>query len=178
LGFFIFDIIKMMEEEFKNFQSIVSFLDSILDKMTSYAQHMDNQIQILVGISSAVFVFSATQFSEKRELFLLVLALFSISSAIVALFAIHPPGFMRKRGQPESLMYNKKIISFSSAKNYGEEILKVVKDPNEILQQYATEIYNLSRYYYRPKRTLFHFARSIFLLGFIFSFLFFLFGRF
>jgi hypothetical protein len=167
-----------MDQEFKNFEGIVIFLDGILEKTKDYAQHMDNQIQILVGITSAIFVFSATQFSEKGELFLLVLALFSICSVITALFAIHPPRFMSKRGQRESLMYNKKIISFSSAKDYGEEILKTVKEPEAIFQQYATEIYNLSRYYYRPKRTLFHLARLIFLLGFIFSFLSFLFSRF
>jgi len=166
-----------MEQEFKNFEGVIIFLDGILEKIRNYAQHMDNQIQILVGISSAIFVFSATQFSEKGELFLLVLALFSICSVIIALFAIHPPRFMSKQGQQESLMYNKKIISFFSAKDYEKEILRVIKDPREIFQQYATEIYNLSRYYYRPKRTLFHVARLILLLGFIFSFLSFIFSR-
>jgi cysteine synthase len=86
-----------MEKESKNFNTIFTFLDSVLDKTVSYAHHMDNQIQILVGISSAVFVFAATQFSEKGDLFLLVLATFSIISAIVALLAIHPPFYEKKR---------------------------------------------------------------------------------
>jgi hypothetical protein len=167
-----------MEKEFKNFNTIFTFLDSVLDKTVSYAHHMDNQIQILVGISSAVFVFAATQFGEKGDLFLLVLATFSIISAIVALLAIHPPRFMRKRGQPESIMYDKQIISFSSSQNYTQEILKIVEDPDKILQQYATEIFNISKYYYRPKKTLFRIARTIFLSGFILSALIFIFERF
>ncbi len=88
-------------------------------------------------------------------------------SALVALFAVHPPRFMRKRGQKESLLYNKNISSFSSFKEYAQEIKKVTTDKDAMIEQYAIEIYNLARYYYNPKRKLFHLSRNILIIGFI-----------
>ena len=169
---------KESSDELKSdFEVAVSFLDSILDRTNSLAQHIDNQIQILIGISSAIFIFSAGRLygeGGKIELPLLVLAIFSIVSTISGLFAVHPPLSMREKGRIESLkslMYNKRIISFPSSSEYGEELLKTIKNPEEIVKQYATEIYTLSKYYYIPKRKLFHLTRDIFFLGFIISFL-------
>ncbi|PIZ89303.1 MAG: hypothetical protein COX90_00025 [Candidatus Nealsonbacteria bacterium CG_4_10_14_0_2_um_filter_38_17] len=125
----------------------------------------------------AIFIFSASIFQNERgeiSLPFLTLALFSIISTFVGLFAIHPFRFMRKRGQEESLMYNKEIISFPSFLEYAQELKRITNDKEAIINQYAKEIYNICKYYYRPKRELFHLARRIFIIGFALSSLFFI----
>ena len=148
------------------------FADRTLEKSYAFAQHLDTQTNILVGVSTAIFLFSLSRvLSEGGHLPFVLLSFFAGLSSFVGLFAIHPPKFMRKRGQEESLMYHKHIIGFSSPAEYAKQILAVVDDENRIIKEYATEIYNVSKYYYRPKRILFHMARNLLILGILVSFL-------
>ncbi|HEX9721654.1 MAG TPA: Pycsar system effector family protein [Candidatus Paceibacterota bacterium] len=151
-------------------ESTAEFLDGTLQKSYSFAQHLDTQTNILVGVSMAVFLFSLSQLT--REIVhapFVVLTLFAGVSAFIGLFAIHPPRFMRKRGQQESLMYHKHILSFDSPEKYGKALEETIEDRIAMIHQYATEIYNVSKYYYRPKRKLFHLARNILIIGFFFA---------
>lgn len=144
------------------------FISSILQKAENFARHMDNQTNILLGLSSGIFVLSASQIRTENGSIvipLLVLAIFSLVSALMAIFAIIPPRTMRKKGQKESLLYNKKISEFKSPKQYAKELLEVSRDFEKITQECATELYNLSRYYYQPKRRLFKWSRNLLLLG-------------
>lgn len=90
---------------------------------------------------------------------------FSAMATVIALLAIHPPRFMRKTGQEESLMFTKRIANFASFQEYEKELVKILDKPEKIVNQYAIELYNLSKYYYRPKRSLFNLARNILLTG-------------
>ena len=106
---------------------------------------------------------------DHLHITLSLIAFFSALSAIVSLIAIRPPARMVLKGQKQSLLYTQKISDFSSAKKYAKELREILKCDEDIFNQYATEIYNLSKYYYRPKRKLFAVARNIFLFGVIFS---------
>ena len=155
-----------------NSETTFFFLSSILQKTENFARHMDNQTSILVGLSSALFVLSVSQIKIENGVFLLpllIFALFTLSSAIVAIFALIPPKFMRKRDQKESLLYNKKIAGFDSASQYFKELKKVAGDLDKITEQYSVEIYNICRYYYRPKRRLFKISRQLLCLGIFLS---------
>lgn len=146
--------------------SIIEFLGQMQNKSVTFTHQLDMQSSILIGITSAIFIFSLSEFfSGTKELALVILGIFSALSTFVALLAIHPPRFMRKAGQEESLMFSKKIANFPSAAVYKEELLKILDKPTELVDQYAVELYNLSKYYYRPKRNLFNFARNIILFG-------------
>jgi len=148
------------------------FLSGILQKSGNFARHMDNQTNILVGLSFGIFILSVSQAITESELIslpLLILAIFSLASALTALFAVIPPRIMRKRGQKESLFYNKEIASFKSSDHYEKELSKVCYDFNRIIHQYALELYNLSNYYYQPKRRLFKCSRNLLLLGIFLS---------
>lgn len=146
------------------------FLEELIEKSYQFVLNLDSQTNILVGVSSAIFLFSVSRFLEvTQDVTFLVLAVFAAASALVGLFAIHPPRFMRKRGQEESLMYHKHIVGFRSPKEYARELLKVIGNKNRITEEFATEIYNVSKYYYRPKRKLFHLARNLLLLGILAS---------
>lgn len=154
--------IKNQEYNNENISSTVRMLASILGKTDGFVRHLDTQINILLGISSAVFMFSASQIKNSEwEIFFIIISGFSAMSSIICLCAIHPPKFMRKRGQVESLMYSKKVSAFESQTEYSKELKKIKGNEENIIDEYATEIYNLCKYYYRPKRKLFNVSRNI-----------------
>ncbi|MBI4276650.1 hypothetical protein HY629_02300 [Candidatus Uhrbacteria bacterium] len=151
------------------------FLNGLMEKMTRQVQHLDMQVNILIGLSSAIVVLSISRSGSAFTLSpLLILSTCSGASALVGLFAIHPPKFMRKRKQPESLLYNKTIMDFPSSSAYERELATIVGDQSAMTKQYAIEVYNLARFIYRPKRRLFKLSRNILLFGIVVSILFFL----
>jgi hypothetical protein len=156
-------------------ESTAQFLEGIVQKHYSFSQHLDNQVNILVGVSTAIFLFSLSRFlSNGGEIPFLILAISSGVTLFIGLFAIHPPAFMRKRGQEESISYNKAISAHVSSKEYWAKLRIVIDDKEEIIKQYATEIYNVSKFYYRPKRRLFHAARNVLVFGILATFVAFL----
>lgn len=98
----------------------VRFLTSIMQKATDFIRHLDSQTNVLVSISSAIFllVVSRVYSQETINIPLLILGSFAGISALVSLYAIHPPRFMRNKRQEESLMYNKKVANFASHVEY------------------------------------------------------------
>lgn len=149
----------------------IEFLRNTLDKINQNVNHLDTQTNILVGISSAVFAVALAQVSIIKIFTpqILVLGLFSAATAIVALFAIHPPRYMRKKGQNESVFHNKGITHYQAYEKYAQRLEEVLQSDTLVLNEYAQEVYNLAKYYYRPKRDLFKLSRNIFLLGILLS---------
>jgi len=152
---------------------LVRFLTGIMQKASDFVRHLDSQANILISISSAIFLFSISRLYEQGISYipLVLLAFFAALSALVGLCAIHPPRFMRKQNQKESIMYGKAVSGFSSADAYQDALRDVLQDREKVLEQYATEIYNMHKYYYRPKRQLFNIARNLLLSGVLLSLL-------
>lgn len=149
-----------------DFLSIVEFLGGLVNKEVNFTHHLDSQTNILLGISTALFVLSASSFLNGHvNLSLLIIAGFSGISTLIGLLAVHPPRFMRKYGQTESIMFSKSIANYSSAEEYTKELLKIITDHEKIVDQFGIELYNLAKYYYRPKRILFRYSRTILLAG-------------
>lgn len=149
----------------------------MLDKLTTVVQHLDSQTNILIGISSAIFALSVGQlvtYGENREA-LALLAIFSALSTLIGLYAIHPPKHLRKKGQVESLLYQKNISSFPNAQKFQAALEPMIGDIPMITEEYAKEIYNMAKFYYRPKRQLFKASRNTFLIGIFLSLLVFVF---
>ncbi len=164
-----------MEEELKNIDNSIDaakFLSSILEKSTVLSSRIDDQLNILLGLGTAIFIFSASKIDQVVSYWLIVLAFFSGLSVVVGLFAVHPPRFITKVGQSESLMYNKHIAKkFRNSKEYAAKLLEVINSKEAIVQQYATEVYNVYKYYYGPKRKLFKFSRLVLAMGIVLAFL-------
>lgn len=149
-----------------DFLSIVEFLKGLVEKEVSFTHHLDSQTHILIGISTALFFLSVAAFQEGREeLSLLIIGVFSALSTLVGLMSVHPPRFMRKHGQEESIMFSKNISKYETSSQYSEELIKVVTSQENIVEQFGKELYNLSKYYYRPKRVLFRISRNLLLAG-------------
>ena len=156
------EILKDVTEQFDTTQ----FLDSILEKSTVLSSRIDDQLNILLGLGTAIFIFSAAKMNWTADLWWVILGCFSAISTIVGLFAIHPPRFVTQVGQHESVMYNKNITGkFRNSQEYGEKLIEVISSKREVVHQYATEIYNVYKYYYGPKRRLFKLARLVLAMG-------------
>ncbi len=148
-----------------------AFLSIVVEKVRAMAQHMDSQLNILLGADLAIFVYATSQYNTHRSVVFFTLALFAALSACISLIAIHPFKFMRKRGEVESIMYNRSVIRYPSHEGYREALAEVLNDSNEMLNQYSLEIYNVYKFYYRPKRDLYTLARNTLLVGVVVSFL-------
>ena len=151
--------------------TVIGFLGDILTGARENAISIDHQVNILIGFSTAIFVFAIGELRHNvYEVIFLILATMAAASAIIGLLAVHPPRFSVKRGQKESLLYNREIVTFRNSDIYAERLFKTMENRDEVVRQYSTEIYNLYRYYYRPKRRLFHMARNTLLAGIILAF--------
>jgi hypothetical protein len=146
----------------------ISILNSMLQKATEMATHFDIQINILIGIGLAVVAISVSHLDAGNNILpFSILVFFSVLSTIASLYAIYPPKRMRKRGQEDSLFYNKKVTSFSSEKKYDDAVRELLADRDSVIFQYSTEIYNIYKYHYRPKRELFKLARNLLISGIV-----------
>jgi hypothetical protein len=153
---------------YDNDEALVDFFGGLLDKTYEFVHHFDTQTNILVGISTAVVAIAASGVrSETSPFAFFVLGAFSSVSVILGLYSIHPPKFMRKKQQRESIFYNKNIIHYGSPEQYAAELTRTLKDKHEFVAQNTMEMHNLFKYYYRPKRTLFKLSRNFLMVGII-----------
>jgi hypothetical protein len=149
--------------------ALMRFFEGVMTKATTFVMHFDTQANILIGINLAVLGISLSSINGgNHEVPLYFVTFFSFLSLICSLYTIHPPSFLRKRGQKESLFYNKKINSFSSPEEYSKAIVETLNNKDDLILNYSTEIYNLYKYSYRPKRNLFKISRNLLMIG-IFS---------
>jgi len=144
------------------------FMNSVMSKATGIILHFDTQTNILIGISTAISAFAISNIKSGSSVFS-TLAFFSIISVAIGLYAVHPPKFLRKKGQRESLLYNRKIAGFNDSKEYATEIKKIIDDKDALIEEYSNEIYNIYKYHYRPKRVLFKISRDFLIAGILIS---------
>ncbi len=153
------------EKEFED-EAVVHFLASAIDKTNTMVQHIDDQINILIGIGIAAFVFSTTKLdSSNNKIVFAVIGISAALSAIVGLFAIHPPRFMRKKGQKESIIFPSQIAQMNNVDDYIAKMKDTSVSIPRIIEECSRELYNMSKYYYAPKRQLYRWSRNLFLTG-------------
>ena len=150
-----------------DFEEQQQFLLMGVQKARDLGNSIDQQINILVGISSAIFLYSISQYVAYHELAHLSLTLFMGLAMLLSIITIHPFRWMRRRGQKESVFYNRFVVKQESPVEYGKILDAVVVNRDALINEYATEVYNLYKYYYRPKRDLYLQTRNVFSLGIV-----------
>ena len=150
----------------KELENTLTLLDSILQKATSTMIHFDTQTNILIGITIAISALALSHIdNEQNSLVFIVMSFFSMLSTFICLYAVHPPKRMTKRGQKESLFYNKNIIEFGTPAVYAKELNILSHSKDKIIEQYALDIYNIYKYHCGPKRRLFNIGRNVLFFG-------------
>ncbi len=159
-----------MEDELKNDEAVSAYLSIAMDKTMQTVQALDTQITILISITITVFAFTSERFLAGAGITYLVISIFSALAAISALFAVHPPRFLRKGGNhnyKKDTLFAANISEYPSSAEYSKALLKNLKSKKSITEECAVDIYNISTFYYTPKRKLFRLSRNLFLIGVI-----------
>lgn len=162
-----------MNDEITDDEAIAKYLSTIIEKTMLMVQSLDTQINVTIGIASAAFAFASTQFLATHNISYLIASIFAALSAIASLLAVHPPTFFRKRvkgyEKKKNSLFAKSIAEYPSSTEYAVELLKTVRSRKNIMEQCAIDIYNISTYYYIPKRKLFRLSRNLFMTGVVIS---------
>lgn len=151
-----------------------AFLESLNEKIVDSVRTVDNHANVMIGINTVIFALVISMLFEIDHLKLTIgmVAIFSALSTIAAVFAIRLPRSFFKKKHPESIFYARRIAEYTSADEYARALRDVVTNEKEFFTQYAREAYNLSNYYYIPKRRMLTVSRYIFLFGVVMSSLF------
>lgn len=151
-----------------------AYLQGLTEKIIDATRTIDNHANVMVGINMAIVVLIISMLFDVNHLKLTmgVVAIFSALSAISAVFAIRLPHALSSQKHPESLFYARKIASFDCADDYAHVLRKTITNDDDLFREYAREAYNLSKYYYIPKRRMLTCSRYLFLFGVMSSSLF------
>lgn len=151
--------------------ALVGYLNAILQKVSNHAEHVDSQTNIMIAISSGLFIFSASKIYTPRGTIswpMIIFTVFTGLAEIVAILSVNPPRMMEKK-QKESIFYHREIASMPGADEYYQRLVKTTGDIHKIIREYANEIYNIAKNSYLPKRQLFKLSRNLLILGVFFS---------
>lgn len=145
----------------------VSFLEGLTNKIINATRTVDSHANVMVGINTGIFIFVISRLFDVETLRLTmgVVAIFSAFSAVAAVFAIRIPRIFVKRTQEQSLLHAPRVASFDTAEDYAKNLQEMLCKDDEIFRQHALEAYNLSKYYYTPKRRMLAWSRYIFVFG-------------
>jgi hypothetical protein len=165
---------KEKQQEIDELQGKVAYLQSLTEKIIDSTRTIDNHANVMVGLNTAIFALVMSMLFEADHLKLTmgIVALFSLLSAIAAVFAIRLPRLFSRKNYPMSLFHTRRIAQFDSADQYAQELRNVIQSDGSLFAEYAREAYNLSKYYYTPKRRMLTWSRYFFLFGVITSALF------
>jgi hypothetical protein len=153
----------------------VSFLEGLTEKIIDATHTVDTHANVMIGINTGIFIFVISKLFEYESLKITmgVVALFSACSVIAAMLAIRLPRVITKRyAHEESVLHAPRISKFKSANEYAITLKKMLKNEDEMLKQHSLEAFNLSKYYYAPKRRMLAWSRYFFLFGVMASALF------
>ena len=155
-------------------QGKTGFLQGLTEKIIEATRAVDNHANVMVGINTALFALVITILFQVDHLKITlgIIAIFSAASAIAAVFAIRLPHMLAHTRHPESVFYARHIASYPSADAYAAQLRAVIADDEALFLQYAREAYNLSTYYYIPKRRMLSWSRYLFVFGVVTSALF------
>lgn len=160
------DIILFMNNIIDDNDAVINFFEGQMHKALTFITHFDVQANILIGINTAMIGISLVSINSGYFVVSMsALAFFSTLSLIGSLYTVHPPKFLRKDNQAESLFYNKKINSFATPVDYAQALTGILSNREELVLNYSTEIYNMYKYSYRPKRNLFKLSRNLLMVG-------------
>jgi hypothetical protein len=160
----------------KELGSEIHFLKDNLTKQYDTYHHYETRANFTLAISSGLLFFAITQLIAHPDLGLglCVIIFTAFLSMVLSLLTIKPPKFMRKKRQSESLFYHSNIFDQTSS-GFVKKVLKTSSSREEIIKEYAQEIYNLVNYSIKPRRIFSQYITNILVIGITIGLIIFLF---
>lgn len=156
----------------EDFQGKVGYLQGLTEKIIDSTRTIDNHANVMVGLNTAVFALVTSMLfeAEHLRLTLAMIAMFSVLSAVAAVFSIRLPRIIvTKKKYRKSIFHARRIAEYDSPETYAHALREIMHNEKELFDEYAREAYNLSRYYYMPKRRMLTWSRYLFLFGVVLS---------
>ncbi|MEA3323054.1 MAG: DUF5706 domain-containing protein [Patescibacteria group bacterium] len=149
----------------------MSFLNNLSEKIIDVTHTVDTHANIMIGINTAIFAFVVSKLFEVDTLRITmgIVAIFSACSALAAVSATRLPHFFSKTKHEKSILHAPRIAQFNSANEYAGALKKMTQSKDETFRQHALEVYNMSKYYYLPKRRMLAWSRYFFVFGVMLS---------
>ena len=144
---------------------VSGFLQSIVDVNISLHEKVYDHCSILIVISGLILTISLTQLATATFLGKIGFTIIAITcglSAITCLFIIRP----KASDNPLNRMYYGGVLKIKCEKDYVNELKRITKDKDEIIEHFAREVYDLApilRYKYRLVKTVV----DIFVIGLV-----------
>lgn len=148
-------------------EATTNFLQGLTEKIIDTTRNLDSHANVMVGINTGIFMLAVSEIFQVEHLKLTfgVVAIFSAVSAFIGLLAIRLPNMLVNKKHKESNFYARSIANFPSAKAYSKKLREILSSDDAFFEEYSLEVYNLSRYYYIPKRRLLSWSRYVFVFG-------------
>ena len=152
----------------------LQFLNELANKIIDATHTVDYHANVMIGINTAIFAFVVSKLFEADSLKLTmgIVAMCSAASALFAISATRLPRFFIKTKHEKSILHAPRVAEFESADAYAKRLDKMLQSKDDVFRQHSLEVYNLSKYYYLPKRRMLTWSRYFFMFGVILSSLF------
>lgn len=145
----------------------IRFLTDILRKQIDLRNQIESRANVAIGFSTAVLAFALSQSLQGRgDTGILVISATSILAILCGLLALKPPRLFSKKGQEQSVFYHTAIAE-ADAQRYSQKLKEVTLDEQKVIEQYAREIHNLTKYSIRLKKLFTNLSIQLLVFGLI-----------
>lgn len=151
----------------------IKFLSDALEKCLRIQACYEWRANIIIGISSLIFIYSLTNLfdtNERGTTGFLIISFFCLVSLIFSLYSLKSPQFYKKIGLKESILQPSIIIRYSkdiAAQKYK----KLLSAPQNLIDEYILEIYNISASTIQFKKKLSRLATHTLVTGLVIGFI-------
>jgi hypothetical protein len=153
----------------------IRFVGDVLKKQMNLVRQIERRSNVALGFSGAVLTFAlGVGGGSLRPEMTIVMVAAAISVAF-CLLSLKPPKLLSKKRQQESLFYHTAIAN-RQPEQYVAELKGVSEDLDQVLEQYALEIYNLTKHSIILKKRFTHWSVTVLTVGFFLAMLVFILG--
>lgn len=148
-------------------ESKLAFLQASLEAQRRNREHLDQKASILVGVSSIIFILSA---SRLQIVGFAIIALFSLIACLLCVWTISFPFRKIDKNKFGLICY----LGFYnlSFKEYYNKLTDALRSEDEIIKEFAREVYALAQYSVKLKARWIRFASLSLSVGLILGLIF------
>lgn len=124
----------------------IKFLSDGLSKCLITQSRYDWRANIVIAISGLIFIYSLTNLFDsykKGTIGFLVISVSCLIAIALGLYSLKTPEILKRKELKESLLHPTIIRKYTRA-TIAKKFNALLADPDKIINEYITEIYNIS----------------------------------